>query len=174
MNDPESTLGNRSEDLRFLPVAIDLTGRPCLVVGGGAVGTRKVHTLLQAGAAVTVVSPTVTDELRALVDGDRVRWVQEPYRDEHLAGAFLVVTAAADDAVNVAVVEGAARREGGGILVCDSSSAERSQIVFGALLDAGGATVAVFTDGKAPARAREVRNRLAEWLEQHGTEGRRR
>lgn len=172
MPDPESTLGDRAESLRFLPVAIDLTGRPCVVVGGGAVGTRKVQTLLRAGAVVTVVSPSVTGELKGLVDAGRVRWVREPYRDEHLAGAFLVVTAAADDAVNAAVAQGAARiGEGAGPLVCDSSSAARSQFVFGALLDADGATVAVFTDGRDPVRARETRDRLAEWLDQRGTEG---
>ena len=52
-------------------VSLDLVDVPCLVVGGGAVATRKVQGLLEAGAAVTVVSPRVVSELR---DNPRVRW----------------------------------------------------------------------------------------------------
>jgi siroheme synthase-like protein len=89
----------------------------------------------------------------------RVRWIKDELREEHLAGAFLVVAATNDQAVNeMATLIG--RRNHA--LVCDASSAERSQIIFGALLDGNDATVAVFTDGTDPARARAVRDRIAQ------------
>ena len=53
------------------PVALDLRGRPCLVVGGGAVAEMKVHALVAAGARVTLVSPALTPGLAALVTAGR-------------------------------------------------------------------------------------------------------
>jgi siroheme synthase-like protein len=144
--------------LRFLPVGLNIQDKSCLVVGGGEVGSRKVRNLLRAGARVTVVSPAVSDEIAEHVRAGRVRWVKAPLRDEHLADTFLVVAATDDEALNAEVVRRAEER---GALVCDASSAERTQVIFGALHDAAGATVAVFTDGRDPAAARDLRNRIA-------------
>jgi len=130
-------------------------------VGGGAVGTRKAGTLAAAGADVTVVAPALSDALAALAAGGRVRWIEGPYRDAHLAGMFLVVAATGDPALNAAVV-GAAERIGA--LACDASSGRTSPVIFGALLDHDGTTVAVFTDGRDPARARDTRDRIAAHL----------
>ena len=80
-----------SDRLEFLPVGLDVQGKTCLVVGGGSVGTRKALTLERAGAIVTVVSPTVTEELAEQIEAGRIRWVKDSFREEHLAGAFLMV-----------------------------------------------------------------------------------
>ncbi|MFC1596435.1 bifunctional precorrin-2 dehydrogenase/sirohydrochlorin ferrochelatase [Planctomycetota bacterium] len=151
--------------MRFLPVGLDVRGKSCLVVGGGSVGTRKVLTLNRAGAVVTVVSPAVTGELAAEIRAGRARWVKGSFRDEHLTGALVVVAATDDEAVNATVVRLAAES---GALGCDASSAERSQVIFGALLENDDVTVAVFTDGRDPARARDTRNQIAK----HVTPGR--
>jgi siroheme synthase-like protein len=150
-----------SNTLAFLPVGLRVEGRSCLVVGGGAVGTRKVLTLARAGAIVTVFSPTITQELADRIDGHRVRWVQAAFHEAHLAGAFLVIAATDDEALNAAVVHAAVQR---GALACDASSAERSQIIFGALLESGNVTVAVFTGGRDPAAARRTRDEIAKLL----------
>ena len=150
-----------SDRLRFLPVGLDVRGKSCLVVGGGGVGTRKVLTLARAGAAVTVVSPTVAGELAGLIETGQIRWVKDSFTEEHLGGAFLVVAATDDEALNATVARLAAQS---GALVCDASSAERSAVIFGALLDQRDFTVAVFTDGRDPARARQTRDRIAALL----------
>ena len=148
-------------ELRFLPVGLSVGGKPCLVIGGGSVGVRKVHNLLRAGADVMLVSPTVNEELEALAGSGRIKWAAREFSMEHLVGAFLVVAATNDDQLNASIVEEATQR---GSLACDASSAERSQVIFGALLDAEGATLAVFTDGHDPARARDIRNRIGNAL----------
>jgi len=147
--------------LRFLPVGLDLRGRRCLIVGGGNVGTRKAGALQRAGADVTVVSPQLTDQLAGEAGAGRVRWVAEAFRAEHLGEPLLVVAATNDQTVNAAVVREAARR---GALVCDASSAERSQVIFAACMEAQGVTVAVFTDGRDPALAARTRDRIATLL----------
>jgi siroheme synthase-like protein len=152
-----------SDTLRFLPVGLDVRERKCVVVGGGPIGTRKAVTLARAGALVTVVSPAVTDELAEQIDAGRVRWVEDRFREEHLAGVFVAVAATDDDDRNAAVVEAALAN---GALACDASSADRSQVIFGALREDGGITIAVFTGGRDPAQARRARDHVAELLEQ--------
>jgi len=149
--------------LRFLPVGLDLRGKSCLVVGGGGVGARKALTLQRAGAAVTVVSPAVSRELAERIEAGRIDWVKDSFREEHLGGVFLAVAATDDQALNADVVRLAAQS---GALVCDASSAQRSEVIFGALLEGDEVTVAVFTDGRDPARARRTRDLIANLVTQ--------
>jgi len=145
------------DQLRFLPVGLSVEGRDCLVVGGGSIGERKVQNLLKAGASVRIVSPTVTAGLRELADRGEVTLVEGPFRVEQLGDAFLVVAATDSEELNASITGWAAEK---GILACDASSADRSRVIFGALLRVADATVAVFTDGYDPARARVVRDRI--------------
>ena len=154
-----------SDTLRFLPVALDVRGKNCVVVGGGEVGTRKVHTLCRAGAIVTVISPRVTRELAHEIEAGQVRWVQDSFREEHLRGAYLVVAATDVQALNATAVGLAARC---GALVCDASSAERSEVIFGALLQCDDVTIAVFTGGRNPAEAGRTRDRIASLIAGEG------
>jgi len=147
--------------LRFLPLGLDVRGKSCLVVGGGSVGTRKALTLARAGAVVTVIAPAVTAELARQIAAGRVRWVDDSFREAQLGRPLLVVAATDDEALNAAVVRLAARS---GALCCDASSAERSGVIFGALLQDDDVTVAVFTGGRDPAQARRTRDRIADLL----------
>src|SRR5207253_1746041 len=61
---PSWPSGRRVAERRYYPIFVDMTARPCLVVGGGAVAERKVEGLLEAGARVTVVSPTLARAIR--------------------------------------------------------------------------------------------------------------
>ena len=60
--------------MKYFPLGLDLRGRTCIVVGGGTIGTRKVRSLLEAGAAVTLVSPAGTEVVVRLAETDRIRW----------------------------------------------------------------------------------------------------
>ncbi len=153
--------------MRFLPLGVDLTGQRCVVVGGGAVGTRKVRTLLRAGGLVTVVAPAVTAELAEEIDAGRVTWRRELVRSDHLVEASLVVMATDNSELNALGV-GIARAAR--VLACDTSSARGSRVIFGALLEDDGVTVATFTDGHDPGRARRVRDRIAQALSEGASE----
>src|SRR5215203_1166257 len=63
-----------------------LTGRPCVVVGGGAIGLEKVEGLLACGAAVTLVAPEATTELTELAAEGSIRWERRGYRPDDLEG----------------------------------------------------------------------------------------
>lgn len=85
------------------PVGLDLEGRRVVVIGGGSVAQRRVPVLLDAGAAVHLVSPDITPTLQALVDDGRLRWEAREYRSGDLDGAWYVVAATRDSLVNAHV-----------------------------------------------------------------------
>ena len=146
---------------RFLPLALDMRDKRCVIVGGGAVGTRKAHTLVRSGADVTVISPSLTPSLAELAEAGQIRWQEGTYRDEYVRTAFLVIAATSDETLNATIVRLATQN---GALACDASSADRSGVIFGALLEEDDATIAVFTDGRAPAHARRTRDQIAHLL----------
>lgn len=147
--------------MKYLPLGLDIQGRKCVVVGGGTIGTRKARALVEAGGEVHLVSPRLAPTAREMADSGVLTWVGEPFRSEHLRGAFLAVAATDDGGVNGEVVRVAKEL---GALICDASSAERSEIIFGALHHGDGLTVATFTDGVDPSLARVTRDRIAAFL----------
>jgi siroheme synthase-like protein len=141
----------------FYPVLLQLQGRPCVVIGGGAVAARKVEGLLAAGADVTVVSPTLSPALSALHAAGRLRHVERAYRKGDLAGAALAFTAV-DDADTTAAVAGEARRRGVWLNAADDPA--HCSIILPAVLRRGALTIAVASGGASPALTRALREHL--------------
>jgi uroporphyrin-III C-methyltransferase / precorrin-2 dehydrogenase / sirohydrochlorin ferrochelatase len=88
-------------------LGLRLGGRRVVVVGGGAVATRRIPALLDAGADVVLVSRTVTASLEDLAASGRIRWEERAYADGDCAGAWLVHACTDDPAVNAAVAAAA-------------------------------------------------------------------
>jgi uroporphyrin-III C-methyltransferase/precorrin-2 dehydrogenase/sirohydrochlorin ferrochelatase len=88
-------------------LGLRLGGRRVVVVGGGAVATRRIPALLDAGADIVLVSPTVTVSLEDLAATGRIRWEKRRYADGDCAGAWLVCACTDDAAVNAAIATAA-------------------------------------------------------------------
>lgn len=143
------------------PIVLDLTGRPCLVVGGGTVALRKVAGLVEAGARVTVVSPSLTPALLRLAAEAPLRWRPREYAQGDAVGFPLVMVATGDRAVNAAVAAECRER---GIWVNCADDPARCDFVLPSVLRRGAVTVAVSTGGRSPTMARLVREELAALL----------
>ena len=141
----------------YYAVSLDLTGRPCLVVGGGAVAERKVAGLVEAGAHVTVVSPSLTPALLALATEAPLRWRPREYAPGDAAGFVLVMVATGDAGVNAAVAAECRER---GIWVNCADDPVRCDFILPSVLRRGAVTVAVSTGGASPTMARRVREEL--------------
>jgi uroporphyrin-III C-methyltransferase/precorrin-2 dehydrogenase/sirohydrochlorin ferrochelatase len=85
-------------------LGLRLAGRRVLVAGGGAVAGRRVPALLDAGAAVFLVSPEVTGSLEDLAQSGRIEWARRPFQPGDTAGAWLVCACTDDPAANEAIV----------------------------------------------------------------------
>jgi siroheme synthase-like protein len=145
----------------YYPVFLDLTDRPCLVVGGGPVAEGKVTGLLAAGARVTVVSPIVTERLAAWAAEDRITHVARPYRAGDLSGRQLAFTATDDPAVTAAV---AADGRADGVWVNAADDPAHCDFILPAVIRRGRLAVAVSTGGASPAATRSIREELEGYL----------
>lgn len=143
--------------MRYYPIFLDMAGRMCVVVGGGQVAERKVLSLIEAGADVTVVSPGLTKALTALVRSGRVSAVKRAFREGDLRGAALAVAASDSKAVNARVYESAS---GEGVLVNTVDDPARCDFIVPSVIDRGSLVVAVSTGGMAPGMAKALRKTL--------------
>jgi uroporphyrin-III C-methyltransferase/precorrin-2 dehydrogenase/sirohydrochlorin ferrochelatase len=140
----------------LFPLFLKLAGRDVLVVGGGPVGAAKARALVEAGARVTVVAPEAEPELLELAAAGALTLRARVFAPADLEGAWLVVAAATAD-VNRAVATAAEARRTFVLAVDDPASAS----AYGAgVVRRGGVTIAVSTDGRAPALAGLLREAL--------------
>ncbi|HET7217317.1 MAG TPA: bifunctional precorrin-2 dehydrogenase/sirohydrochlorin ferrochelatase [Vicinamibacterales bacterium] len=140
--------------MAVFPVFLKLQDRRVLVVGAGPVAAGKVRPLLEAGARVTVVAPDVVPEIAEMAD--RVEICRRPFADADLDGVWYVVAAAPPD-VNRAVARGADARR---LFVNAVDDMENATAYLGAIVQRAGVTVALSTDGEAPALAGLMREAL--------------
>ena len=151
------------------PLALDLTGRPAVVVGGGQVALRRTRALVDAGALVTVIAPRMLAEFPALItqrgaepaagpaSGPSVTLVRREYRDGDLADAWLAHAATDDPAVNAAVAAEAERER---IWCVRADDASVSTASTPAVTRHGELTVAVTASGD-PRRSQALRAAIA-------------
>lgn len=142
------------------PVALDVAGRRCVVVGRGTMAEAKARALLDSGAAVVVVAEDATPGLEELARRGEVELIGRRYRRGDLAGAFLVI-AAGDTTLHADVfAEAEAER-----VLCNANDDPRHcHFASPAVARRGDLVVAVSTGGRAPALAGYVRDRLAAGL----------
>lgn len=143
------------------PIALNLAGRSCVVVGGGRVGARKTRGLIAVHALVTVISPALCDELQSLADEGVIRAQIKPYESGDIGALkpVLVFAATNDPAVNRAVADEA--RQCGALV---NTTDDRTAADFHNMPSArrGNITVAVSTRGNHPTLAKALAARLAE------------
>jgi siroheme synthase-like protein len=155
----------RAPVVDFYPVALDVSNRPCLVVGGGRVAARKARGLLECGATVTVIAPELSSEMESLEP--RLHAVERrPYREGDAAPFRLVVTATGLPAVDAAVHGDA---EASGVWINSADDRAHSSFILPAVLRDGAVTVSVSTGGLSPAFSSWLRDRLAARCEGLGT-----
>lgn len=143
--------------MAYLPIFLDVTGRRCLVVGGGEVAARKVASLLEADADVIVVSPSLVDAIAELAREGRIRHLKREYAAGDMADAALVY-AATDDAQLHQRLHAEARDRGIPINVADEPAL--CTFIAPAVLTRGSLKIAVSTEGASPAMAKRIIARL--------------
>ena len=142
------------------PSGLMLAGRRVVVVGGGQVAQRRVPALLAAEATVVVVSPELTPALEGLLGSGEISWVASRFEAAHLDGAWYVIAATADAAVNEAVSVAAEERR---IFCVRSDDGTRATAWTPASGRHDGLTVAVLGQ-RDPRRSASVRDAIVEGL----------
>lgn len=150
--------------MQCYPVCLQLSGKRCLLVGGGKVALTKARALRRSGASVVVVSP---DFAPGFEDLSGITLRARSFEEGDLDGIFLAIAATNDADVNRTVSEACRSR---GILCNVVDTPASSDFYDTATVVRGSIVVSVSTCGAAPALAKRLRGELEEWLPEEYTE----
>jgi uroporphyrin-III C-methyltransferase/precorrin-2 dehydrogenase/sirohydrochlorin ferrochelatase len=142
------------------PIGLQLAGRRVLVVGGGTVATRRVPALLDAGADVLLVAPSVTPALRAHADARRLRWLARKFEPSDVDGAWFVQVAVDDPLAAAAVSAAAAERR----VFCVRADNRGAATAWTPAVTRHGAVTVAVLGGGDPRRAMAVRDGIRDRL----------
>ncbi|QHT62087.1 bifunctional precorrin-2 dehydrogenase/sirohydrochlorin ferrochelatase [Paenibacillus lycopersici] len=143
----------------YYPMMVKLSGKRCMVVGGGTVAERKVAALLEGGADdVIVVAPRVTDNLDAWTAAGRIALRRKEYEHTDSEGAFLLIAATNDRRLNSGIAAYADRQ---GRLVNTADLGDAGSFVTPSVVRRGALVIAVTTGGASPALTALLKRRLA-------------
>jgi siroheme synthase-like protein len=144
----------------FYIACLKLSGRRCLVVGGGEIGLEKVEGLLACDGDVTVIAPDVGPPLEDLAREGSIRWEQREYAGaEDLEGIFMVIACTDDTDVNIRIYEDAERRA---MLVNVVDVPPLCNFILPAILRTGPLAIAISTAGASPALAKRMKAEMAQ------------
>ncbi len=143
--------------MSYFPVFLEMSGRRCLVIGGGAVAERKIAALWEARGVVAVISPDVTQTIAQWSKEQRITLAQRLYQRGDLAEFQLVFVATDDPVVNQAVFDEGRER---GVWVNAADDPAHCGFILPSVLRRGDLTVAVSSGGNSPALARAIREEL--------------
>lgn len=143
--------------MHYFPIFLDLKAHPCVVIGGGLVAERKVEALLKAQGQVTVISPTLTANLRSWAAEGKLTIHERHYRPGDLRGFSLVFAATDDEALHEKIAA-EARKTGAFLNVVDRPAL--CSFIVPAIVSQGDLTLAISTGGASPALAKKIRRTL--------------
>lgn len=146
------------------PLSLILDDRKCLVVGGGAEAATRAGNLLEAGANVLVVGEEAMPGMEAL-HSPRLRLERRAFSESDLDDAWLVVQTTQDAELAARVASSCQQRR---IFFCAVDQPKNSSYSHLALARAGSLTLAIGTEGRAPALGRRLREELARVLDEAG------
>jgi precorrin-2 dehydrogenase/sirohydrochlorin ferrochelatase len=146
-------------DTPFYIACLRLTGRRCVVVGGGEVGLEKVEGLLACDGDVVLVAPEAVPELQELAAEGSIRWLRREYRTGDLERTFIAIAATDDTDTNVRVYEDAERRA---MLVNVVDVPPLCNFILPAIVRTGPLAIAISTAGASPALAKRIKRQIAD------------
>jgi siroheme synthase-like protein len=143
----------------FYIACLRLSGRRCVVIGGGEVGLEKVEGLLACDGDVTLVAPEAHPELVQLALEGSIRWERRPYDSEDLEGALIAIAATNNSDLNIRVFEDAEARA---MLVNVVDVPPLCNFILPAIVRTGPLAVAISTAGASPALAKRMKREIGE------------
>src|SRR5436189_1456753 len=146
-------------DTPFYIACLRLSGRRCVVIGGGDVGLEKVEGLLACDGDVTLISPDAIEPLQELASEGSIRWERREYAGPgDLEGVFIVIAATGETDVNIRVFEDAERRA---MLVNVVDVPPLCNFILPAIIRTGPLAIAISTAGASPALAKRIKSEIA-------------
>ncbi|MDD2619506.1 MAG: bifunctional precorrin-2 dehydrogenase/sirohydrochlorin ferrochelatase [Syntrophomonadaceae bacterium] len=141
----------------LFPIYLDLSGKKCLVIGGGPVAERKVENLLDYGVNIKLVSPQVEKKIEQWAEDGIITWLPREFEETDLKEVFIVFVATNDGSVNQTAVELCRQK---GILANAVDDPPNCDFFIPSIIRRDSLVVAISTEGKSPLFARRLREEL--------------
>ena len=145
-------------DTPFYIACLKLTGRRCVVVGGGEIGLEKVEGLLACDGRVVLIAPEAEPELQRLASEGSIEWIRREYETGDLEATFIAIAATNDTDVNIRVYNDAERRA---MLVNVVDVPPLCNFILPAIVRTGPLAIAISTAGASPALAKRIKAQIA-------------
>jgi siroheme synthase-like protein len=146
-------------DTPFYIACLKLSGRRCVVVGGGEIGLEKVEGLLACDGRVVLIAPDAVAELETLAAEGSIEWIRREYETGDLEATFIAIAATDDTDVNIRVHDDAERRA---MLVNVVDVPPLCNFILPAIVRSGPLAIAISTAGASPALAKRIKRRVAD------------
>jgi precorrin-2 dehydrogenase/sirohydrochlorin ferrochelatase len=145
-------------DTPFYIACLRLTGRRCVVVGGGEIGLEKVEGLLACDGRVVLIAPEAEPELQQLAREGSIEWLRRDYETGDLDATFIAIAATSDTDTNIRVYEDAEARA---MLVNVVDVPPLCNFILPAIVRTGPLAIAISTAGASPALAKRIKAQIA-------------
>ena len=141
----------------YYPIYLDLTGKSCMIVGGGKVAERKCASLIKADAKITVIAAEITKRLKGYKDKGLIEHIERAYRKGDIRSAFIVISATDSSETNERVARDAQSLHK---LTNVVDTPDLCNFIVPSVFRRGMLTIAISTGGTSPALAKEIRKDL--------------
>ncbi|SDH42064.1 precorrin-2 dehydrogenase / sirohydrochlorin ferrochelatase [Alteribacillus persepolensis] len=142
------------------PVFLTLENKDAVVIGGGKIAARKIHKLHAAAANITVIAPDLHADLKEMVQSGEIIWINDTCKPEHIASAFMIVSASGNKQAQEIIQQSAASHQ----LINGADNPSIGNVALPASIENDDYHIAVSTRGKSPAKAKQLKHRLMDWL----------
>jgi precorrin-2 dehydrogenase/sirohydrochlorin ferrochelatase len=151
----------KSEKSGFYPILVNLQRFHCLVVGGGNVAYRKVLSLLEFNARITVISPRLGKPLIDLFNQNKIGVIRKNYSKEFIKNYKIVFCATDNPDINKVVREDCTSE---GILLNVADNPPLCDFILPANVRRGDLTISVSSQGKAPFFTKEIKKKIDRFI----------
>lgn len=142
----------------FIPLMIDISQKQIVVVGGGKVAERRVSTLVHYATDIHIISPTISEHLRHMVDQNGVHWHAKSFEAKDIKQADLIIVATNSSEVNQQILASKPQHA----FINMTSDAEKGDVVFPSILRRGKLTLSISTNGASPKLTAQILSEFKE------------
>lgn len=142
---------------KYYPIMLNIENKTCLIVGGGEIAYRKTLELIEYGASITLVSPSVNKDIKLLLENKSINYIQDRYDKVYLENVYIVIASTNDSKVNNEVFRDCTEKR---ILVNVVDEPKNCSFIVPSKIRRGDLTISISTNGKSPTLCRYIREEL--------------
>ena len=149
---------------KYYPMMLNIENKECVIIGGGDIAYRKILELIEYGASIKLVSPSINEDIKSLVHKKSINYIEDKYDKAYVENAYIVVASTNDSRVNNQIFIDCTDKK---ILVNVVDDPKNCSFIVPSKIRRGDLTIAISTNGKSPTLSRSIREDLEKKYDEH-------